>query len=450
MPRPFLLLLSCLIVALSDSRLDAAEPEFRLATFSAEVTPPIGHSLLGGATTAPPASRVVDPLYAHGFVLLGGDSPMVVVSIDWCEIRNDAYDRWRSALAEAAGTRPSQVLVTAIHQHDAPLADLEAQRILERHGAKNSIIDLPYHERCVQATAKALRESLGKAQSITHIGMGQAVVHDLVSNRRFLDDDGTPRFDRSSMSGGLEAHRRAPPGLVDPYLKTLSFWNGDTPVCALSVFAIHPMSYWATGWVTSDFPGLARERRQRELPEVHQIYASGASGNVTAGKYNDGSHANREILTQKLHAGMVEAWGRTERRPISQITHRSVPVKLEARTEPHFSVEQLTGQLDHPDPKRQSLAALGLSWHKRLASGQPVEIPTIDFGSACLVLLPGESYLEYQLLAQSLRPDDFVVVMGYGESAPGYIATDRAWDEQDTNLVEWCWVGRSEAAVHWD
>ena len=34
---------------------------------------------------------------------------------------------------------------------------------------------------------------------------------------------------------------------------------------------------------------------------------------------------------------------------------------------------------------------------------------------AQLVLLPAESYVEYQLLAQKLRPDDFVLVMGYGE-----------------------------------
>jgi hypothetical protein len=57
-----------------------------------------------------------------------------------------------------------------------------------------------------------------------------------------------------------------------------------------------------------------------------------------------------------------------------------------------------------------------------------------------LLLLPGEIYVEYQLIAQQLRPDDFVVTLGYGECAPGYIPIERAWEEDDQNLRDWCWV----------
>src|SRR5436305_11289215 len=86
---------------------------FRLATFSAEVTPPVGHPLLAGATVTPNAKRIDDPLFALGFVLSGGDRPVVVCAIDWCEIRNDAYDRWRDVLARAAGTTRERVLVSS-------------------------------------------------------------------------------------------------------------------------------------------------------------------------------------------------------------------------------------------------------------------------------------------------------------------------------------------------
>ena len=128
---------------------DVTAAEYRLATFFADVTPPVGHPLLGGATITPPVKRVDDPLFARGFVLLGPDKPVVVVAVDWCEIRNDAYDRWREALAEAAGTDSVRVLVTSIHQHDTPLADLEAQRILAASGSTGKICDLEFHERCV-------------------------------------------------------------------------------------------------------------------------------------------------------------------------------------------------------------------------------------------------------------------------------------------------------------
>ena len=69
-----------------------------------------------------------------------------------------------------------------------------------------------------------------------------------------------------------------------------------------------------------------------------------------------------------------------------------------------------------------------------------LDVPAIDFGVAQIVLLPGESYVEYQLAAQKVRPDSFVMVMGYGECAPGFIAPEEAWRERDGNLSSWCWV----------
>ena len=134
---------------------------FRLATFSADVTPPLGHALMGGGIA--PAARVDDPLFARGVVLLGADKPLVLLSMDWCEIRNDAYERWRSVLGEAAGTEPRRVLLTCVHVHDAPIADLEAQRLLEKRQAAGSICDLDFHERAVQRVAQALRASLSSS-----------------------------------------------------------------------------------------------------------------------------------------------------------------------------------------------------------------------------------------------------------------------------------------------
>ena len=103
---------------------------------------------------------------------------------------------------------------------------------------------------------------------------------------------------------------------------------------------------------------------------------------------------------------------------------------------------------DDPKPFGQCLAAMGLSWRKRCAAGQPIDVPSIDFGPAQLLLLPAESYVEFQLFAQEQRPKSFVMVMGYGECAPGYIPIERAWRENDDNLGDWCWVGPgSEAAM---
>lgn len=78
-------------------------------------------------------------------------------------------------------------------------------------------------------------------------------------------------------------------GVIDLWLKTLSFWDGDTPLAAVSFYAVHPMSYYGQGEVSADFPGIARRTRQRKLAGVAQIYVTGCGSNVTAGKYNTGA-----------------------------------------------------------------------------------------------------------------------------------------------------------------
>jgi hypothetical protein len=414
------------------------ELAFRLAKFTAEVTPPLGHACMGGGIA--PAKEIVDPLFANGFVLLGEGKPLVLVAVDWCEIRNDAYERWRQVIAEAAGTTPERVLVSCLHQHDAPIADLEAQRLLDTRRADGAICILDFHEKSVQRVARAVRAAVPVARAITHLGTGQARVEKVASNRRYLRPDGKPAFGRTSATRDSRV-REQPEGTVDPWLKTLSFWDGERPVLALSCYATHPMSYYGKGGVSSDFVGLARKRRQADDPQVFQIYASGCSGNVTAGKYNDGNPDNRPILADRIYQAMAAAWKATRRQPLQQLTFRAVPLRLEPRDGPGFTVEDLTSRLtSDPKPFGQCLAALGLSWRKRADAGHRIDVPILDFGPAQLVLLPAESYVEYQLLAQKLWPDSFVMVLGYGECAPGYIPTEKAVEEGDTNLHDWCWV----------
>ncbi|NIP98720.1 MAG: hypothetical protein GWO24_37050, partial [Akkermansiaceae bacterium] len=355
-------------------------------------------------------------------------------------IRNDAYDRWRDVLAEAAGTDRERVLVASVHQHDTPLADLEAQRILQAAGAGTQLIDLQFHERSVQQAAANLRQALPSATVVTHIGTGQAKVARVASNRRFLNEDGSPNYGRYS-GGGNPAGRSAPEGTIDPMLKTITFWNGETLLAALNSYSTHPMSYYRTGRISADFPGLARARRQAETPGALQIYASGASGNVTAGKYNSGKPEMRQVLADRLYRGMKAASMATRKQPLREARFRVEELNLDLRESPGFLPAEMAKSVGEGDDRvRQGLAALGLSWRKRVAAGQAIDVPLIDFGTAQLLLLPAEMYVEYQLYAQSLRPESFVMVIGYGECAPGYLPIERAWKEGDQNLGDWCWI----------
>lgn len=414
-----------------------AASSWRLATFTVDVTPPLGHPLLAGLYE--PALKIEDPLYAKGLILLGPEKPVAVLAVDFCEIRTTAYEEWKSALAEAAGTEPDRVLVTSLHQHNAPILDTVAQNILKEYGIAGNICDPAFHAASVRKTAQAAREALRAARRVTHFGTGQAKVERVASNRR-AEVDGKIVFSRNSTTRD-PALRAAPEGLVDPFLKTLSFWDGERPVAALSCYSVHAQTHFGKGGVTSDFIGLARAKRQQETPGVFQMYAAGCSGDTTVGKYNDGDPKNIPLLAGRLQEGMAGAFRNTAKHALRRLAFRSVPLPLKMNDDGDFAEAAQKRLLQDKAQRFQkhSLSAMGLGWRRRAAQGYTIQLPVVDFGSALLALAPGETFVQYQLWAQQMRPDAFVMMLGYGECAPGYIPTRKAvaegWKE-DT----WSWA----------
>jgi hypothetical protein len=409
---------------------------YSVATFNADITIPVGHACMGGGVAD--AKRIIDPLFAKGFVLLGAGRPIVVVALDWCQCNNDSYDRWRDVLAEAAGTTRQRVMLATVHQHDAPICDLTAQKLLNRQGLKGYNCDLDFHEKAVQQTAQALKTSLAAPQRVTHFGVGQAKVEKVASNRRIVTPEGRITWDRASSSGDMYG---APEGGIDPWLKTVSLWHGDRAVLAWSSYAVHPMSHYGQGEVSADFPGMARARRQQDNAELFQMYFTGCAGDTTAGKYNTGAPENRPVLADRLYQAMVSAWKSTHRHPLDKVVFRVAAMPLPARNDGDYTIDAMRRILADEKAGRwpRIMAAIGLSWRKRVDAGQPIDVPCLELGGvAQFVIMPAETFVGYQLIAQRLRPDCFVVVAGFGDGAAGYIPTDQCW--RDSYNDPYCWV----------
>jgi hypothetical protein len=86
----------------------------RIATFQLDVTPPLGSALCEGFV--PEVSKIDDPLFVRGVVILGAADPIVLCAVDFVGLGNSGYDAWREALAKGAGTLPYRVAVHALHQ----------------------------------------------------------------------------------------------------------------------------------------------------------------------------------------------------------------------------------------------------------------------------------------------------------------------------------------------
>ena len=415
-----------LLMLLSLAALPAFGVPLRLATFRADVTPPIGAPLCGGLVK--PVVGVSEPLLALGVVILSDDRPVVLCAVDWCEIRAGDHVHWREVLAQAAGTTPERVAVQSLHQHNAPIADSASHQLLSGFHSPPSVVDIAWAERALQGVAQNIAAALKTAEPVTHLAHGEAAVAQVASNRRIMGTDGKVAKMRLSSTKDA-ALRELPEGLVDPMLKTISFWNGEKKLAALHYYATHPMSYYGDGMVTYDFVGTARERRTQEDGVPH-VYFTGCGGNIAAGKYNDASKGARVRLGENVHAAMVASEQDMKRLPLTKIEWRASPVVL--KSNPEFPEERMLKVCENATTAASTRigAAFRVGFIRQSAADVPIQFTSLHLGDdVCLLHLPGETFIEYQLLAQQQRPGAFVATASYGDGAPGYIPLEKSFAE---------------------
>jgi hypothetical protein len=396
-----------------------------IACFDMDATPPPGEQL-----AYDPCIGTWDmSLRARGIIILGANDPIVLCSLDWIGIGNDAHDAFRSTLAQAVSTTPDRVAVHTVHQHDAPGCDFSAENILREYGVDPKRYAGDFTRDVLTRLGETAHAAVNHAQPLTHLGLGAAPVHEVASNRRILDESGKVRYMRFTTCTDA-AMRAEPEGVIDPEVSLVSLWNNDTPVAVLSYYACHPQSYYRTGIPNPDFPGVARFLRQLAVPSALHIHFAGAGGNLGAGKYNDGAKENRYILAQKLADGMKRAWENTQRTPVlpGDIAWSTVPVSLPPA--PWLNRETLEQSLKtQEDPAAILGAATKLAWVRRCEAGVPLDIACLSLGRARILHMPGELFVEYQLAAKALRPDLFIAMAAYGNYGTGYIGTQHAYEE---------------------
>lgn len=406
-----------------------ADAPVAIGTFQVDVTPPLGTPLCDGLVM--PGKEVVDPLTARGIVIVGAQRPIVLCAVDWVGIGNTGYDAWRAALAEAAGTTPDRVAVHCLHQHNAPGCDFAAADLLSEHKLAGAMFDVPFARAAIDRVGQAVRSATRSAQPVTHVGTGRGRVEQVASNRRVLGPDGQVKYVRTSATK-LKAARDEPEGTIDPDVRLLSFWSGERPVASITYYATHPQSYYAQGGISGDFPGMARAMRESAVPGIAHVHFNGASGNVTAGKYNDGNPANRPILAARLAEGMKRAWESTSRVPLAagDVAWRVVSVHLPPSERVRDEAARLAEVDDQTlDLKLRIRSARDVTFGRLLAAGRPTPLTRLVVGPADVVHMPGELFVEYQLAAQQIRPDRFVCLAAYGDYGPGYIGTQVSYTQ---------------------
>jgi hypothetical protein len=219
----------------------------------------------------------------------------------------------------------------------------------------------------------------------------------------------------------------APEGVIDPLMRSVSFWAGEKRVATLSYYATHPMSYYGKGGVSSDFVGQARDLQS----DTFQVHFTGAAGNIGAGKYNDGAPANRTVLRDRMADAMRRA--KAAEKPVSLDAVRwvSESVAMPLRTGKGFGEEEIVAAIADAklDVKQRANHARYLAFLRMTKGGRKIDLTALRLGSFSVLHMPGELFVEYQLAAADMRKGELVATAAYGDYGPMYIGTARAYDE---------------------
>lgn len=461
-------LLCFCMVETANSALSAAELTLQIAPIHANVTPQPGDVACVGFM--PKISSIEHPLELKGLLIrTGNDSgaeTFVIAALDYNGLCNTSDDLWRSRIAEAVGTTPDRVALQSLHQHTAPVLDLDGAKLLYAGEPEKWKAHAAFSENMANRAAKAAHEAQTKLQPVTRMIASQAKADRVASNRRIVQPDGTIVFRGSGVKDPVL--HEAPEGLIDPWVRTLTFLNDKTIIAQVHYYATHPQSFYGDERITYDVPGIARQRLQDETG-VYQIYFTGCGGNIAMGKYNDATRAARDILSERLYQAMkasvavVDAGADAMAKPTSpddpqvvqdvrihklsksDISWMVIPARFTPRDDGEFHPERAR-DLMRPEQSFSTRlkASMAVAWFDRLRAGHQVGISRLRIGSVQMIHLPGEPFVEFQLSAQQHAAKSFVCVAGYGECGiwyygPDVIFADRGGYEQTWSFAEPCY-----------
>ena len=346
----------------------------RIATFDVDASPPVGSPLAYGIT-----ERVESPLCCRGVVLLGDQDPVVLCAVDWIGISGDGNRLFREALAQAAGTTPQHVAVHCIHQHDAPEFDHSAELLLAQYGLSGKMYDVPWARGVIERAAEAVRQALDGRSGSRILAWGAAQWKKSPRTGAFSD-----RMARSNTPAGLQPRTRSFSSNRKVSLTRMSArsasWMASVPWPSSPTMQLIRRAITLRA-ANPDFPGMARSQRQEALQALH-VHFNGAGGNITAGKYNDGSPANRPVLAERLAAGMARAWESQAKFPVTaaDLGWQAVPVVLPLAA--HLKPEELAARLaDGAAPVGERVAAAkALAFVGRCQQGVPIDITCLRLG----------------------------------------------------------------------
>jgi hypothetical protein len=400
-----------------------------LGTATRTITPEVGSELCGFIARVDPMQGTHDDLQVKVMVWAEDDAltnAAALVTFDLIDLEADMIASIRQQAEALSGVSGDRIGITCTHTHGGPPTMPD-----RRLGQANR----EYLERTARTAAEAIAEAAKRLEPV--------VITWSVGNETTVGKN-----------------RRIPGGIIDPQVPVVRFQRPDGTVAALLVsYACHPVTLGPNNLMaTADYPGYVRRTLEAAYPGAAVQFATGCCGQINNGHTSrDGDHGRgfvwrtfreAERIGRAVAGAAMQAAEQSARleaaMPVSDVAVEPVTIRAARRIIdlpflPPAPVEEIDALASaweqelrelkaNPDAAPGELARLDvyLNWaaevrRGNLAPSAPAEVMTIGIGEIELVLLPGESFVEFGLDIKERGRSDKIMTFAYSGGRPGYI-----------------------------
>ncbi len=386
-----------------------------------DITPPVGTELAGWCFG--PSNGVADSLYARALVLSSDELPaLVLVTLDLIGLGTESANALREQLAPELGTTRERVVIACSHTHSGPGA-----MPIRRWGK----VDPEYLEFLLTTVASTVHRAHENLEAAT-LAADQGLVTGICDNRR---------GDRGS--------------IVDERVPVIVVRRRDkTPMTILYNFSCHPVAaHNDRNLISADFPGYAAKRIRSAFPGVQAMFTLGAAGDVNPVDFHkldlairygndlgarvveiasaapdfasgvpelEGSASPFDLVSTSVRLAVAKLpdaeWLREERDRWNEEADR-----LRREGGPHSKVEDALIKAEW------AADALGIVEAGTARTHLEMEMTAIRIGSAALLALPGELFVEIGMQIKSASPFEPTAIVELANGAIAYLPTAEAF-----------------------
>ncbi len=419
--------------------------DLRAGAGMVDITPALGIQIAGDIGRYRPVEEIRDPLFARALVLENGGTRVCWLSLDLLAVSGKWADQIRQQAAARFGLDPLAVMVHVTQNHAAPslghcfvFNEGDWARFPKAYPWLLGGDDR-YHPVCVEGALQAIGKAVASLQPVT-VQAGRGMDGRVAFNRRFVMRDGSGRTHPRSCDPDILYCE----GPADPEVGVMTFTAADgRPLAAVLHHTCHPVHGYPERWISAGWPG-AWCNGVRDLlgGDCVTMLVNGFCGNI-----HHKNHLDRDYRDDYHEMGrkLTETTARVLKKmtpveiPALAWRAQSLRIPLRSPTEQEVAAaEQLLRA--HPEPQWKDAAKTAVEWDWIYAANR-VDLaenvrrtPLFDYplqafrlGSAALLAVPGEPFVEEQLRIKLNSPAAFTFTAHMSNTYVGYIPTLEAF-----------------------